>query len=141
MADHTAILQLHFAHQRAHRLLKRQVVQLARAQAAQQAAHGIVDAERKLLNQLAALPDAGAIRRQPLDDPRLGADGGNGLADIIVQLASHFAAHALLGFQQAFRQPLVTHQLLLQRLIQLAQPLYSGAQQQAGQALRQQRKQ
>ena len=141
MADHTAVLQLHFAHQRTHRLFKRQVVQLARAQAAQQAAHRIIDAERKLLNQLAALPDAGAVRRQTLDDPRLSTDGGDGLPDIIVQLAGHLAAHALFGFQQAFRQPLVTHQLVLQRLIQLAQPLNACAQQQARQALRQQRKQ
>ena len=141
MADHTAILQLHFAHQRTYRLFKRQVVQLAWTQAPQQTAHGIVDAERELLNQLTALPDAGAVGRQPLNDPRLGTNCGDGLPDIIVQLAGHLAAHALLGFQQALRQPLVTHQLLLQRLIQLAQPLYSGAQQQAGQALRQQRKQ
>ena len=47
------------------------------------------------------------FRRQALDNTRLSANGGDGLADIIVQFARHIPAHALLGFQQAFRQTMV----------------------------------
>lgn len=115
------ILQLHFAHQRAHRLLKRQVVQLARAPAAQQAAHGIVDAERKLLNQLAALPDAVHIRRQPLDDPTGLRIAIMVTSNVIVRLANAAAALLSVSSRRSASHFGYAHQLL-QRLIQLAQP-------------------
>ena len=113
MADNAAVLQLHLAHQRTYRLLQRQVVKLARTQAAQQATHRVVNPQREVFNQLAALANAGVVRRQPLDDPRLGAYCGDGLANIIMELARDVAAHALFGLQQAIRQTTITRQLVL----------------------------
>jgi hypothetical protein len=61
-----------------------------------------------------ALLHACVFRRQALNNARLGADGGDGLADVVVQLAGHLLPHALFGFQQAFRQTTVARQLGLQ---------------------------
>ena len=79
--------------------------------------------------------------RQALDNACLGADSGDGLADIIVQLAGDLLPHALFGFQQTLRQTAVARQLGLQGLVQLAQALNTRSQQQPGQALSQQGKQ
>ena len=46
-------------------------------------------------------------------DPGLGADRGDGLADIIMELAGDVSPHALFGLQQAFSQPTITRQLAL----------------------------
>jgi hypothetical protein len=79
--------------------------------------------------------------RQALDNARLGADGSDGLADVIVQLAGNLLAHALFRLQQTLRQTAIARQLGLQRLVQLAQALDARPQQQPGQALGQQREQ
>jgi hypothetical protein len=81
-----------------------------------------------------ALLHARVFRRQALDNARLSADGGDGLADIVVQLAGDLLPHALFGFQQTLRQTAVARQLGLQGLVQLAQALNARAQQQPGQA-------
>ena len=113
MADNAAVLQLHLAHQRTYRLLQRQVVELTRTQTAQQSTHRVVNSQRQLFYQLTALAHAGVVRRQPLYDPGLGADRGDGLADIIMELAGDVSPHALFGLQQAFSQPTITRQLAL----------------------------
>ena len=82
-----------------------------------------------------ALLHACVFCRQALDNARLGADGGDGLADIVVQLAGDLLPHALFGFQQTLRQTAVARQLGLQGLVQLAQALNARAEQQPGQAL------
>ena len=141
MADNAAAFQLHLAHQGAYRLLQRQVVKLARPQPAEQASHRVIHAQRKLFNMRPALLHACVFCRQALNNARLGADGGNGLPDVIVQLAGHLLPHALFRLQQAFSQTPVARQLGLQGLIQLAQALNARPQQQPGQALGQQREQ
>ncbi|MNU93028.1 hypothetical protein D3C71_829580 [compost metagenome] len=99
VADDAPSFQLHLAHQRTHRLLKGEIVQLARTQSAQQTTHGIIHAERELFDMRPALADADIFRGQALNNPRLSANGGDGLADIVVQFARHFLPHALFGFQ------------------------------------------
>ncbi len=88
-----------------------------------------------------ALLHARVFCRQALNNARLGADGGDGLADIIVQFASNLLAHALFRLQQTLRQTAVARQLGLEGLVQLAQALYARAEQQPGEALSQQREQ
>lgn len=70
-----------------------------------------------------ALLHTGIFRRQTLDNARLGADGGDGLADVIMQLTGDLLPHALFRLQQTLRQTAITRQLVLQRLVQLAQTL------------------
>jgi hypothetical protein len=86
-----------------------------------------------------ALLHARIFRRQTLNNTRLGTDGGDGLADIVMQLARHLLPDNLFGFQQALRQTTITRQLGLQGLVQLTQTLNTRSEQQPGQALRQQR--
>ena len=138
MADDPTIFQLHFAHQRTYRLFKGQIVELTRAQTTQQPTNRVVNPQRELLNKLAALFHAAVFRRQTLHNPGLGTNRGDRLADVIMQFARDVPAHALFRFQQPLRQPPVARQFALQRLVQLAQTLNTGAQQQPGQALRQQ---
>ena len=71
-----------------------------------------------------ALLHARVFCRQALDNARLGADGGDRLADVIVQLAGDLLPHALFRLQQAFSQTPVARQLGLQGLVQLAQHLH-----------------
>ena len=141
MADNSAAFQLHLAHQGAHRLFQREIVQLARTEPAQQATHRIVHAKRELFDMRPALLHSGVIRRQALNNARLGANGGNGLADVVMQFARHLLAHALFGLQQAFCQAAIARQFGLQGLVQLTQALNTCPEQQPGQALRQQREQ
>ncbi|VAE13266.1 Uncharacterised protein [Klebsiella pneumoniae] len=88
-----------------------------------------------------ALLHARVFCRQALNNARLGTDGGDGLADVVVQLAGNLLPHALFRLQQTLRQTAVARQLVLQGLVQLAQALYARAEQQPGQALGQQGKQ
>ncbi len=85
-----------------------------------------------------ALLHPGVVRGQALNDARLGADGGDGLADIVVQFAGHFAADVLFGLQQPLGKAAIARQLGLQGLVQLAQTLNARPEQQPGQALGQQ---
>ena len=136
--DDAAALQLKLAQQGAHRLLQAHVVELAGAQPAEQAAHRVVDAKRQGLDKGAALAHPGVVRRQPARYAGLGADGGDGLADVVVQLARHLLADALFGLQQPFGELAVVGELAGQRLVELALALDAGAEQQAGEALGQQ---
>ena len=113
MTDDTAVFQFHFTHQRTYRLFKRQIVKLARTQTTKQSSHRVVNPQRQLFYQLAALPYAGVVWRQTLHDPRLGANCRDRLADIIMELARHVTPHALFRFQQTFRQPPISRQLVL----------------------------
>ncbi|MNE01511.1 hypothetical protein D3C80_939510 [compost metagenome] len=133
-----AALQLQLPQQTAYRLLQGHVVELARAQSPEQAAHRVVDPERQGVDQGAALAYPGVIGGEPAHYARLGANGGDGLADVVVQLARHLLADALLGLQQPLGELAIVGELAGQRLIELTLALDPGAEQQAGEALGQQ---
>lgn len=84
-----------------------------------------------------------AAQAQAFDNAGLGADHRDGLANLIVQFARHLAAGSFLRRHQRSRQLAVLRQPQPQPqlLVQFALPLDAGAEQQAGQALGQQRKQ
>ena len=86
----------------------------------------------------ALLWPTGIVRGEAAHDAGLGADGGDGLADVVVQLACHLLADALFGLQQPFGELAIVGELAGQRLVELALALDAGAEQQAGEALGQQ---
>ncbi|MNE58376.1 hypothetical protein D3C80_1534010 [compost metagenome] len=81
------------------------------------------------------------LRCQTLDNTGLGADHGDGLTDLVVQLPRHLAPGLFFCRDQRARQLAVFRQPQPQLLVQLTLALNSRAEQQTGQALGQQRQQ
>ncbi len=137
MADNSADFQLHLAHQGAHRLFKRDRPAGADG-ACQQATHRIVHAKRavRYAPRPASTPALSAA--SALNNARTGANGGNGLADVVVQFARRLGAHSL-------RSPADVllgggaRQFSLQGLDSAPRRLNTCPRQQPGQALRQQK--
>ena len=104
------------------RLFKRQLIEGRRAQLAQQLAGGVVNASGEIVN----LAGGGlSLRRiaRPLYQLRLDLNGGNILADFIVQLARQAFARILFGMDQLFGQRPPRRQLRFQPLAIVVQVL------------------
>ncbi len=136
--DDAVALQLQLSEQCPHRLLQSHVVELARAQATEQTAHRVVDAKGEGIDQGTALAHSRIVGGEAAHYAGLGTNGGDGLADVVVQLARHLLADALLGLQQPLGELAIVGKLAGQRLIELALALDPGTQQQASETLGQQ---
>ncbi|MNG72987.1 hypothetical protein D3C79_314240 [compost metagenome] len=102
--------------------------------------HAVIDPQRQRIYDFGAANHL-RLRRQAFNDTGLSADDGDGLADLVVQLSRHLTPGLFLCGDQRARQLTVFRQPQPQLLVQFALALDARTEQQAGQALSQQRQQ